>query len=170
MEIKFSDIEDAFFYVSSAPMMTNTAVLCKETGEIFYASDYDDEDELREDIYYREDCIEIPHKNDLDLGRNLVFEFVEQHLPGDFDRVRNIFRRKGAYGRYKDLLDDRDLSQQWYDFENTRQTETLRRWCKDNEIKLTAVLVEAVKELKAQNEKQQTEIERLRTLIKDLKS
>ena len=62
--------------------------------------------------------------------------FVEQYLPGDFDRVRNIFRRKGAYGRYKDLLDDRDLSQQWYDFENTRQAGTHRRWCKDNEIKL----------------------------------
>ena len=36
--------------------------------------------------------------------------------------------------------------------------------------KLTAVLVEAVKELKAQNEKQQTEIERLRSMIKELKS
>jgi len=136
MEIKFSDIEDAFFFVSSAPMTANTAVLCKETGELFYASDYTDEDEISEDIYYREDCIEIPHKNDLDLGRNLVFEFIEQHLPGDFDKVRDIFRRKGAYGRYKDLLDDRDLSQEWYDFENTRQAETLRRWCKDNEIKL----------------------------------
>ena len=136
MEIKFSDIEDAFFYVSSAPMAANTAILCKETGEIFYASDYTDEDETPEDIYYRDDCIGIPHKNDLDLGRNLVFEFVEQYLPGDFDRVRNIFRRKGAYGRYKDLLDDRGLSQQWYDFENTRQAETIRQWCKDNEIKL----------------------------------
>ena len=136
MEIKFSDIEDAFFYVSSAPMTTNTAVLCKETGELFYASDYTDENEIPEDIYYRDDCIEIPHKNDLDLGRNLVFEFVEEYLPGDFDRVRNIFRRKGAYGRYKDLLDDRGLSQEWYDFENTRQAETIRQWCKDDEIKL----------------------------------
>jgi trimeric autotransporter adhesin len=35
--------------------------------------------------------------------------------------------------------------------------------------KLTAVLVEAVKELKTQSERQQTEIERLRALIKDLK-
>ena len=136
MEIKFSDIEHAFFFVSSASMTANTAVLCKETGELFYASDYTDEDEIPEDIYYRDDCIEIPHKNDLDLGRDLVFEFVEQYLPGDFDRVQNIFRRKGAYGRYKDLLDDRDLSQEWYDFENTRQAETLRQWCKDNEIKL----------------------------------
>lgn len=136
MKIKFSDIELAFDYVSSAPMTANTAVICKETGEFFYRSDYDDEDEIPEEIYDREDCIEIPHKNDLDLGRNLVFEFVEQYLPGDFERVRQIFRRRGAYGKYKDLLEDRGFIKKWYDFENTRQTETLREWCEDNEIKL----------------------------------
>jgi hypothetical protein len=43
MGFNFSDIEHAFYYVSSAPMTANTAVLCKETSEIFYASDYDDE-------------------------------------------------------------------------------------------------------------------------------
>ena len=36
--------------------------------------------------------------------------------------------------------------------------------------KLTAVLIEAVKEMKAQNEKQQAEIEELRSMIKELKS
>jgi hypothetical protein len=36
--------------------------------------------------------------------------------------------------------------------------------------KLTAVLIEAVKEMKALNEKQQTEIEELRSMIKELKS
>jgi len=137
MEIKFSDIELAFEYVSSATMTSNTAVLCKETGEIYYSSDYDDGDEIPEELYDREDCIEIPHKNDLNLGRNLVFEFVEQFLPGDFERVRQIFRRRGAYGRYKDLLEDRGFLKKWYEFENTRQTETLREWCEENDIPLT---------------------------------
>lgn len=136
MAIKFSDIEHAFIYVSSAPMTAKTAILCKETGEIFYASDYDDENQIPEEIYFREDCIEIPHRNDLDLGRNLVSEFVEQYMPEDFERVREILRRKGAYGKYKDLLEDRNILQKWYDFENARQTETLREWCEDNEIAL----------------------------------
>ena len=136
MRIEFSDIELAFDYVSSAPMTANTVVICKETGEFFYRSDYGDEDEIPEEVYDREDCKEIPHKNDLDLGRNLVFEFVEQYLPGDFGRVRQIFRSRGAYGRYKDLLENRGFLKNWYDFENTRQTETLREWCEDNEIKL----------------------------------
>jgi hypothetical protein len=138
MSIKFSDIEDAFLYVSSAPMYTNYAFLCKETGEIYYGSEYldDEEDEIPEDIYDREDCVAIPHKNELDLGRDLVFEFVEAHLPGDFERVRRIFKRRGAYERYKDLLEDRGLLKKWYDYENERETKTLREWCEVNEIEL----------------------------------
>ena len=67
-----------------------------------------------EEVYYNDDCIKIPHKNDLDLGRDLVFEFVEQYLPGDLGRVRQIFRRNGAYKRYKDFLESRDFLQKWY--------------------------------------------------------
>ena len=66
----------------------------------------------------------------------LAFEFVDQYLPDDFERVRRIFRKRGAYARYKDLLDDRGFLQKWYDFENTRQTDTLRDWCKGNDIML----------------------------------
>lgn len=138
MSIKFSDLEDAFFYVSSASMYINQAILCKETGEIYYRSEYlgDDEDEIPEEIYDREDCIEIPHKNELDLGRNLVFEFIEAHLPDDLERIQQIFRRKGAYGRYKDLLEERGQLEKWYAFENARQTEALKEWCEENGIEL----------------------------------
>ncbi len=46
--MKFDDIENAFFYVSSASQFTNSAILCKEAGEIFYISDIGDSDELPE--------------------------------------------------------------------------------------------------------------------------
>ena len=138
MRFKFSDVEDAFFYVSSAPMMTNSALLCKETGEIFYHSDYlfDGEGEAWEEASYRDDCVPVPHKNELDLGRDLVFEFVRENIPEDTERVRNIFRRKGAHGRYKELLAERDLLEKWYDFENTRQAEALREWCEYEGLEL----------------------------------
>jgi hypothetical protein len=84
----------------------------------------------------RDQCIEIPHKNDLDLGRNLVFEFVEEHLPDDYERVRQFFRRKGAYSRYKELLEQRGLLETWYDIENSREEQALRQWCEENEIEL----------------------------------
>jgi len=135
--LQFSDIKMAFEFVSSAPMSVNTAILCKDTGEIFYTSDYDDMDEIPEEAYLSDDCIQIPHKNDMDMGKNLVFEFVERYLPNDFGRVRQIFRSSGAYARYKDLLDDRGQLKQWIEYENARQTETLREWCHQNRIKLS---------------------------------
>ena len=136
MGIKFSDIEDGYLFVTMAPEFSNQAILCKETGEIFYASEYDDENEIPEDVYENDECIEIPGKNELNLGKNLVFEFVEENLPEMYEQVRRIFRKRGAYARYKDLLDEKGLLQRWYDFENDRQTQALKQWCADNEIEL----------------------------------
>ncbi len=136
MSIKFSEIEDAFFFVSMTPMYSSNAILCKETGKIFYESEYGDEDEIPEEIFEDDGCIEIPHKNALDLGKNLVFEFVEENLPNEFDQVRHIFRKKGAYARFKDLLDEKDLLEQWYEYESEQQIKALHEWCDENEIKL----------------------------------
>lgn len=66
----------------------------------------------------------------------LAFEFVDQYLSDDFERIRYIFRRRGAYARYKDLLEEKSLLKYWYDFENARQTKALRERCKNNDIML----------------------------------
>ena len=133
----FSEIEDAFMYVASAMYGMNAAVLCKDTGKILYRSDMAGIDEIEdEDDFEWDQCIEIPHKNDLDLGRNLVFEFVEEYLPDDYDLVRKMFRRGGAYANYKALLERRGLLEKWYDTENSREEGALRKWCKENEIEL----------------------------------
>ena len=76
MAISFSDIEDAFFFVSSDHRFMRNAFLCKETGQIFYTSEMGDSDELPEDIDNPDKYITIPHKNDLELGKSLVIEFT----------------------------------------------------------------------------------------------
>jgi len=64
----------------------------------------DDRDEWPDDADDEEKYLRIPHKKELDLGKPLVFDFVEEFLPDQFDNVRRIFKRKGAYARFKDLL------------------------------------------------------------------
>ncbi len=136
-KFSFSDIEGAFMYVASATYGMNSAVLCKDTGKILYRSDMAGIDEIEdeEDLDW-DQCIEIPHKNDLNLGRNLVFEFVEEYLPDDYEHVRKMFRRRGAYANYKALLERRGLLEKWYEVENSREEQALREWCKENEIEL----------------------------------
>lgn len=136
--MKYNEILDAFELVSGNSYGMNEAVLFPETGEIFCRSEDADIDEITPAVARlgEDKCIEVPHKNDLDLGRNLVFEFVRDKLPEKMALVENYFRHPGAYSNCKALLETEGRLQAWYDFENSREEEALRQWCKDNEIGL----------------------------------
>jgi len=65
-----------------------------------------------------------------------VFRFVQGQAPELMDDVEDIFRRRGAYGRFKDLLDDIDLLEQWYAYEEQATRTALRAWCDENDVGL----------------------------------
>ena len=136
MAISFDEIENAFFFVSMDQKYMHNAYLCKETGQIFYTSEMGDSDELPGDVDDPDKYITIPHKNDLDLGKALVIEFTSEYLPEALDRVYSIFRSRGAYSRYKDLLDEKGLLDKWHRFEDERQKVALKKWCRENSIEI----------------------------------
>ena len=94
MTATFSDIENAFDYVSSQSYGMNEAYLSLDTGQIFYISNLGDSDDLPDDFEESDRYIEIPHKNDLDLGTRLVDEFINTTAPQLADDVSDIFRRR----------------------------------------------------------------------------
>ena len=101
MPIKFSDIEDAFIFVSMGVMFTCSAFLCKRTGTIFYISDAGDLDAPSE--YLDDDLdnyIDISHKNDLYFAKLLVLEFSALYLQDNIEKVNSFYRRKGAYSKF----------------------------------------------------------------------
>lgn len=134
MAISFEVIVDAFMFVSMEQQYIHNAYLCKETGQTFYTSEIGDFDELPEDLDEPDKYVAIPHKNELDLGRDLVFQFTAEYLPEELDRVFSMFRKKGAYSRYKDLLERKGSLQKWYQYEEDRQKAALREWCAENDI------------------------------------
>jgi len=124
--VKFEDIELAFDYVSFAQMSENQAYLNKETGGIVYQSEvYDNFEELPDDID-ADKYIEIPHKNELELGRHLVFDFVYQQLPDEAEKIESFFRKKGAYSKFKAFLESQGIIDKWYEFESQAQDKALR--------------------------------------------
>ena len=132
---KFSDIEFAFDFVSSGAPSEHSAFLCVETGVCHWHTELgDNEESLPDDIMDAEKYIEIPHKNDLGLGKPLALNFARRALPEDFEEVAGIFQRRGAYGRFKSLLERRGKLAEWYEFENESQREALRGWCEANGI------------------------------------
>lgn len=133
----YSEIEDAFLFVSASPSFEHSAYLNKETGEIYHASEVGgDLDELPDDLEESDKYVSIPHKNDLDLGRELVFAFVSARLPDEYGKVRGFFSGRGAYARYKDLLEAKVQLEAWYEFEKRSTEEALREWCKGEGIAL----------------------------------
>lgn len=137
MPVSLGDLLDAFLFVDfEAGMGGNEAFLCRRSGRIYLHSEIADADELPDDIEDDEKYIRIPIRAELDLGKPLVFGFMRQFLPQDYDEVSDIFRRKGAYARFKDLLDRRGVLDQWHEFESQAEQEALRQWCRDNSIEL----------------------------------
>jgi hypothetical protein len=137
--VKLDDLNNALDYVSGGAMLNSAVYLCIATGEIHYYSDdfQDDEAPPQEDIEDSDEYVAIPHKNDLSLGKRLVFRFVREVLPDVFDDVEEIFHRKGAYGRFKSLLERRGVLERWYEYEEISLREGLKEWCLENNIAFT---------------------------------
>lgn len=108
----------------------NHAFIHKVTSEIHYHSETGDNPEELPDDIDSEPYVSVPHKNDLDLGQVLVLRFTAESMPQDEMAVRDIFRRSGAYARFKTLLSQRGQLDAWYQFEEAALEEALREWCR----------------------------------------
>ena len=127
---------DAFDFVSFAQMFEHQAILDKESGKIYWHSEVgDNEEELPEDID-EDKYIGIPHRNELNLGKALVLDFALEYLPDEVGKIETIFRRKGAYSKFKYLLENRNLLDKWYEFEADAQEKALREWCEERGIEI----------------------------------
>lgn len=133
MQVDLSDIELAIEFVSSAYSFDNAAYLNLETGEIYYSGDAVDE-ELPDDIEKIGKYISIPSKRDLELGKPLVLSFVSKEMPDEIDNVYSMFRSRGAYCRFKSLLQNLECVEKWYSYENAAVKNAITEWCKENSI------------------------------------
>lgn len=136
--VKFDDLSSAFDFVSYAAPMEHLAYISLDTGKIYWISDAIDtiEEEIPEDLEDRNRYLVIPHKNELDLGSSLALRFAAQQLPARYDQVEGFFQRRGAYARFKDLLEREGALELWYAFEAESAEKALRQWCAGNGLEI----------------------------------
>jgi hypothetical protein len=136
VKVKYDDLSAAFDFVSFAAPFEHRAFLSLDTGAIYWVSETSplDEEDRPDDLETSDRYLEIPHKNDLDLGNDLVLRFVEAQLPDRYMDVETFFRRRGAYRRFKELLAAEGCLEKWYAFEAESTERALRQWCRANEI------------------------------------
>jgi hypothetical protein len=140
MPVSFQEILNAFEFAATGGIAENQAILCRRTGKIYLHSDFSDFegllDELPEDVEDDEKYIAIPNKRELALGKPLALDFAREVLPRDFDEVRYIFGRPGAYAKFRALLIRTKALERWYEFESTATRRALREWCEFNSIEV----------------------------------
>jgi len=131
--IPFDTLEAALQWSSAGARFDNVALLSRATGQLFFQSTCGDAgDDLPDDIEDSSVYMPVPHKNDLELGRDLVLAFAEKNAPVHSQTIESFFRHKGAYAKFKALLERTQLMERWYDFEAGATRRALEAWAADN--------------------------------------
>jgi len=130
--VRLDQLQDALDWASTSSL-TNEAYVCRETGHIYWipgdAGIADEEEDAPDDIEDSEKYALVPDKYYLDLGNKLAFDFAARYLADQYDDVRAMFRRKGAYRRFKALLQQRNLVEQWFAYNEEQTRKALENWC-----------------------------------------
>jgi len=139
--VKWEELEDAFTFVNSAPAGENMARITLSSGQIRHHSVWTDiwDDSEGDKTEAKEPdggTLDIPHKTELGLGRDLALWFVEEVIPDRMEEVEEFFQKRGAYARFKALLGEEGLLQPWYEFEKDAEEQALRNWCAENGVSI----------------------------------
>ena len=131
--INLDDLEYALEWVSASLGAETQAFISRSTGRFFFQGPDGPEDpDFPEDVENDSDYLAVPHKQQLDLGRSLVLRFIDETAPRLGDEVRDIFRRSGAFSKFKALLQRTRLLDAWHAYESAATRRALEQWAAAN--------------------------------------
>ena len=129
--VDYSELWDAVDAASSTDLLEAEGYIDKKTGKVFIISDMGafGEEEIPDDIRESSRYLLVPTKKDLGLAKPLVMAFVREALPNDYDTVAHYFRTKGAWLKFRTLLQIRgDALDRWYRYEERAIEVALTQW------------------------------------------
>jgi hypothetical protein len=136
--VKYDDLLAAYEWVSSSSD-DGEAFVSRVTGKVHWTSSTMElEEELPENFEDGSVYVVVPNKHDLNLGKDLALTFAEEHLADSYRTVADIFRQRGAYARFKDLLGRKGCLEAWYDYEAKATELALREWATAEGLSISA--------------------------------
>ena len=141
--IKLDELENAAILVDDGEGSAK-ALVARDSGMIHLLNDeyMDEEAPLPGDMGDIGDSeaggnyVSVPAASELGLGRALMQRFAGSHLPGDRERVQEIFARQDPYDRFSKLLEERGELDAWYRFRENETRTALVRWCEQHRLQL----------------------------------
>ncbi len=137
MTIRYSEIKNAFDFVSAGNPGDNVAYVSTADGEIYYYSSVLGLDETRGLDIHSAGYITVPHRQSVDMESEMAYDFVDEHLPEHYAGVRDMFADEiNAEGNFRNILEARGLLVEWHAYREKKIEEYLREWCRSKNIGL----------------------------------
>jgi catechol 2,3-dioxygenase-like lactoylglutathione lyase family enzyme len=134
--IDYDALEQALHWTSTYDD-DQRALVSRTSAEVFLAGIYGAEGDLPADVGNPALYVAVPHRHDLELGRPLVQRFCSEQLaPALATQVEDLFRRAGAYSRFKELLQRQGQLEAWFAYEAEATEHALRVWCESVGLRL----------------------------------
>ena len=129
--IKLSEIRDALYDVS----METSCYYNTNTNEILWQWDFNKEESTyTEDDEFNDDIISMFNfytKNDYDIMQDFISNISNDSLRNE---LFNATRGKGTFHRFREITDYRNITNDWYKFQDDEYKRIAEEWCIDNKI------------------------------------
>jgi hypothetical protein len=133
--VNLDELENAAILVDDGEGSAK-ALVSRGTGMIHLLNDdyMDEEAPLPGDVEPGDAYVSVPAASTLGLGRELMFRFAAGHLPGDRERVRELFERGDGYDPFSRLIEERGVLDAWYRFREEETRIALEGWCRQHHL------------------------------------
>ena len=142
VSVALDDLLFALDWVSDLSTVDNMAFVCRASGRVFMTSEEDFGLELEPDLPLDLDdeakYAIVPTRQDLRLGKRLAVRFVQASLPARLEETYTMFAARGAYARFKDMLESEQALDAWYAFEAEAVERGLREWAQSEGLVVAA--------------------------------
>jgi hypothetical protein len=129
MPVRLDELVSAYHWVEASQSGENQAFVNGASGiALLFGCDGPIDPDGPELEELDESWHAVPGPRDLGLGQRLVFGFVAETLPQCEQEVQGFFRRRGAYAKFKDLLDHHAELEAWYAYESSARDTALLEW------------------------------------------
>lgn len=129
--IKLSQAIDALYSVNAE----TSCYFDVNTNEILWQfyfdeenSTYTDNDEFNDNII---SMFNFYSKNDYDIMHEFISGLSDELLKKE---LYNVTRGKGAFQRFRKIIDYYNITDDWYKFQNNEYKKITVNWCLDNKI------------------------------------
>ena len=140
--VSLDELIQALDWVSDLSSSENMAFVCRESGRVYMTSEEDfgvePEPDLPSDIDDVEKYAIVPTRQDLRLGKRLAVRFVQTSFPARLEETHAMFAARGAYARFKDMLEGEQALDAWYAFEAEAVERGLREWADSEALAVAA--------------------------------